>query len=93
MNIKAEKTSLDIMAEKYIEKKNLIKKLEEELDAMKADIIPLMEGKDNISTYFHKITNKEQIRDGINLQKLKEDYPDAYSNCFKPSIFTKFIVK
>lgn len=88
MIIIKEKTEFDILVEQYIEKKNLKKATEEEIESMGKEIVLSMHGQESITTDYHKVTNKEQIRDGVDLQKLKEQYPEAYKACFKPSIFT-----
>lgn len=88
MIIVKEKTEFDILVEKYIEKKNLKKATEEEIESMGKEIVSSMHGQEIVTTDYHRVTNKEQIRDGVDLQKLKEEYPEAYSACFKPSIFT-----
>lgn len=93
MIITKEKTSIDFTIEKYLETKNTIKQLEEEIEKLKIEIVAAMNGSDELTTDFHKATNKEQIRDGIDLKKLKENFPSIYSECFKPSIFTTLRVK
>lgn len=93
MIITKEKQPIDFTLEKYLETKNLIKRLEEEADALKKEIVSCLDGKEELSTDFHKVTNKEQIRDGVDLKKLKELFPQAYSDCFKPSIYPVLRVK
>lgn len=93
MTITKEKTSIDFTIEKYLETKNMIKQLETEVNAMKAEIILAMGNNDELTTDFHKATNKEQIKDGVDIAKLKELFPDAYCKCFKPSIFPVLRVK
>jgi predicted phage-related endonuclease len=88
-----EKAAIDSTIEKYLEIKNTIKQLEEENEQLKIEIIQAMNGKEELVTDFHKITNKEQIRDGIDLKKLKENFPSIYSECFKPSIYNTLRVK
>jgi len=93
MIIAKEKISIDYTIEKYLETKNMIKQLEEETEKLKSEIIAAMDGNDELKTDYHKATNKEQIRDGIDLKKLKENFPAIYGECFKPSIFTTLRVK
>ena len=93
MTITKEKKSIDFTIEKYLETKNMIKQLETEVNAMKTEIILAMGNNDELVTDFHKATNKEQIKDGVDIAKLKELFPDAYSKCFKPSIFPVLRVK
>jgi len=93
MIITKEKISIDYTIERYLETKNMIKQLEEETEKLKSEIIAAMDGNDELTTDFHKATNKEQIRDGIDLKKLKENFPSIYGECFKPSIFTTLRVK
>lgn len=93
MIITKEKTEIDFTIEKYMELKNMIKQFETQVDELKKEIICAMNEKDELITDYHKATNKEQIKDGIDLNKLKKDYPDAYANCFKPSIFPVLRVK
>lgn len=85
--IKKEKTDFDIKVEAYIEEKHNLKTLESKVNALKADIISDMAGQEEVITDYHKVTNKEQIRDGVDLAKLKKEFPEAYSACFNPSIF------
>lgn len=87
------KVTIDSTIEKYLEIKNTIKQLEEENERLKIEIVQAMNGKEELVTDFHKVTNKEQIRDGIDLKKLKENFPSIYGECFKPSIFTTLRVK
>lgn len=87
MIIVKEKTEFDILVEKYLEKKNLEKTIKEEVESMKKEIVSSMHGEESITTDYHKVTNKEQIKDGVDLQMLKELFPEAYKKCFKPSIF------
>lgn len=93
MIITKEKKPVDLTIEKYLETKNMIKQLEEETERLKQEIIAAMGEHDEIITDYHRATNKEQIRDGIDLKKLKELFPSAYGECFKPSIFNTLRVK
>ena len=87
MIITKEKKQIDITIEQYIETKNMIKELETQIENLKKEIVASMNGSDELITDYHKATNKEQIKDGIDLKQLKELFPDVYSKCFKPSIF------
>ena len=87
MVITKEKVQIDYTIEKYLETKNMIKELETQVENLKKEIVESMNGSDEIITDFHKATNKEQIKDGVDLKQLKDLFPDVYSKCFKPSIF------
>ena len=87
MDIIKEKTEFDYKVEEYIEAKHnkaYYEKMEKEL---KAEVVALMNDMEEVITDFHKVTNKEQIKDGVDLEKLRKEYPEAYKACFKPSIF------
>lgn len=87
MIIEKVKTDFDVIVERYIELKNEESTLKEQVEATKKDIVSRMNGQEKVVTDYHTVTNKEQIRDGIDLNKLKALYPEAYNACFKPSIY------
>lgn len=93
MIISKEKKNIDFTIEKYLETKNTVKQLESEIENLKQEIIAAMGENDELTTDYHKATNKEQIRDGVDIKKLKELFPSAYSECFKPAIFNTLRVK
>lgn len=87
MEIIKAKTDFDYKVEEYIEAKHNKKFYEEKEKELKTVIVSMMNDMDTVITDYHKVTNKEQIKDGVDLEKLRKEYPEAYKACFKPSIF------
>ena len=87
MDIIKEKTEFDYKVEEYLEAKHNENFYEKRVKELKAEIVSMMNDLEEMETDYHKVTNKEQIKDGIDLEKLRKEFPEAYKACFKPSIF------
>lgn len=93
-------TGMENHAEKYLEiearikeLKNQVKVLERQQKPHKEALQMVMENADIGTMNGFEVDYKRSITNRLNQQKLKEDYPDVFSDCYEESTTRRMVVK
>lgn len=76
----------------YRENKRLIEELEEMNDAVKADIINMMQGAPEVVAGACKVIYKDVQSVRLDSKLLQAAHPDIYAECSKKTVYKRFSV-
>lgn len=85
-------TDFERLCDEYRENKRMIEELDAEQDALKDQILAIMDGQDSYTAGAAKATYKEVKSQRFDSAGFKRVYPDLYSKYSRESVYKRFTV-